>query len=173
MASQYQLKPLYGPSDPANESTEFLVKPVLANGRAFSGWRFGVIACASSSFFVFAVNLSATIWALRSTGVPEDGRGILYNGNCAKIRELNVGVHLMINTLSTVLLSASNYCMQCLSAPTRVEIDQAHAKRQWLDIGVPSVKNLRHISGKRVTLWWLLGLTSLPLHLLQVHLKRL
>lgn len=55
--------------------------------------------------------------------------------------------------------------MQCLSAPTRKEIDRAHARGVWLDIGIPSVRNLRYISKRRVLIWALLGLSSLPLHL--------
>ena len=55
--------------------------------------------------------------------------------------------------------------MQCLSAPTRKEVDEAHAKGKWLDIGVPSVRNLTNIAKPRVGMWLGLALTSLPLHL--------
>ncbi len=65
-----------------------------------------------------------------------------------------------------MLLGASNYTMQCLSAPTRSEVDKAHSQGIWLDIGVPGVRNLRRISGVRITLWWLLAISSIPLHLL-------
>lgn len=77
----------------------------------------------------------------------------------------------MINVLSTVLLSGSNYCMQVCSAPTRRDIDLAHssATAKWLDIGVPSLRNLKHISLRKRALWCLMGLSSLPLHLLSVH----
>jgi hypothetical protein len=54
--------------------------------------------------------------------------------------------------------------MQRLVAPTRKEIDDAHAKRKWLDIGIPSVRNLTLINKTRVFLWLLLGLSSVPLH---------
>ncbi|MCJ1312051.1 hypothetical protein MMC25_005725 [Agyrium rufum] len=56
--------------------------------------------------------------------------------------------------------------MQILTAPTRAEIDEAHTRGRWLDIGVPSVRNLRSISRKRVLLWFGLAFSSLPLHLL-------
>ena len=56
--------------------------------------------------------------------------------------------------------------MQCLSSPTRSEIDKAHSQGIWLDIGVPSVRNLRRLSKPRVILWWLLATSSIPLHLL-------
>lgn len=56
--------------------------------------------------------------------------------------------------------------MQCLSSPTRSEIDKAHGQGVWLDIGVPSVRNLRRLSTSRIVLWWLLAISSVPLHLL-------
>ena len=75
-------------------------------------------------------------------------------------------MHLAINILSTLLLGASNYSMQCLSSPTRSDIDKAHSQGIWLDIGVPSVRNLRRLSTTRIVLWWLLAISSIPLHLL-------
>jgi hypothetical protein len=56
--------------------------------------------------------------------------------------------------------------MQVLSAPNREELVQAHAKRYWLHIGVPSLRNLRYIGKDRSIIWCLLFLTSVPLHLL-------
>lgn len=56
--------------------------------------------------------------------------------------------------------------MQCLSSPTRSEIDKAHGQGVWLDVGVPSVRNLRRLSTTRIVLWWLLAVSSVPLHLL-------
>ncbi|KAJ4357542.1 uncharacterized protein N0V89_002118 [Didymosphaeria variabile] len=54
--------------------------------------------------------------------------------------------------------------MQRLVAPTRKEIDDAHSTRKWLDIGMPSVRNLASISKVRMVIWVLLGLSSIPLH---------
>ncbi|MCJ1470576.1 hypothetical protein MMC07_009222 [Pseudocyphellaria aurata] len=93
-------------------------------------------------------------------------RGTLHDGPCKEVQRLDVVAHVMINIFSTVILASSNYCMQCMSAPTRTEIDKAHAQGVWLDIGIPSMRNLRRISGKRVLVWTVLGLSSLPLHLL-------
>jgi anti-sigma-K factor RskA len=78
----------------------------------FSGWRFGVIACAIAAVLVFLVNLIILLWAESMNGfalLADDGKHTLYDGSCDKTKNLNIGVHLMINTLSTVLLSASNY----------------------------------------------------------------
>lgn len=56
--------------------------------------------------------------------------------------------------------------MQLLVSPTRREVNKAHNKGRWLDIGVPSIRNLRSISPIRVVIWVVLGLSSLPLHFL-------
>jgi hypothetical protein len=130
-------------------------------GDRFTGWRFGALHFGAWAIIVFLINLIVTIW-----GSTAKRSGILLEGNCNRVELLNTGLHVFINVLSTLLLSGSNYCMQCLSAPTRGEVDKAHARRKWLDIGIPSLRNVRHLSGQRVTLWVLLALTSLPLHLL-------
>ena len=87
-------------------------------------------------------------------------------GRCSEMEHIQLGIHLIINVVSTLLLGASNYCMQCLSAPTRSEIDREHKQRRFLDIGVPSLRNLRVIKKERLVCWCLLGLSSLPLHLM-------
>lgn len=55
--------------------------------------------------------------------------------------------------------------MQLLSAPTRVYIDRAHSSGHWLDIGIPSIRNLRFSDWKRRSLWLALCVSSIPLHL--------
>ena len=56
--------------------------------------------------------------------------------------------------------------MPCLASPTREEVDRAHRQNRWLDIGVPSIRNLTRISPHRKVLWWLLVISGVPLHLL-------
>ncbi|PVI04090.1 hypothetical protein DM02DRAFT_519244 [Periconia macrospinosa] len=58
-----------------------------------------------------------------------------------------------------------NYTIQVLSAPTRAEVDKAHRKGQYFDIGVLSVHNLKRISWKRIFLCAIMLLSSVPLHL--------
>ncbi|KAJ3944125.1 uncharacterized protein N0V96_005650 [Colletotrichum fioriniae] len=43
--------------------------------------------------------------------------------------------------------------MQCLMAPTRPEIDDAHARQHWLDVGVASVRNFWNITWKKKIVW--------------------
>ena len=138
----------------------------------FTGWHTGVLACATSVVLVLFINIGLAIYAATN---PEDEveRGIrtLYSGSCDKSKTIGLWLHLGINALSTILLSGSNYTQQCLAAPTRSEIDTAHARKRWMDIGVPSIRNLFRIKPERVCLWIAIGLTSIPLHLLYVSIS--
>jgi hypothetical protein len=158
--------PISGDDDNAAPAREELPRHVSGwKSWHKAGWRVGVSLAATSAVFALLVNLITAIWVANSRGF-HDGMATLYTGNCKKTETMNTWIHLAINALSTLLLSGSNYCMQCLSAPTREEVDRAHAKRMWLDVGIPSVRNLRNIAWKRVVLWWCLGLSSVPLHLM-------
>ena len=133
--------------------------------RKLEGYHFVVLWCAVVAALVLIINLILTIWAVAKSGA-QDGLGTLYEGSCKRTASLTFWIHLAINVLSTLLLGASNYSMQCLSSPTRSEVDKAHSQGIWLDIGVPSVRNLRRLSITRIVLWWLLAISSIPLHLL-------
>jgi len=135
----------------------------------FTGWHTGVLACAASAVVVLSLNICLTIYAATNLRHKTDGRiWTLYSGSCDKSKAIGLWLHLGINALSTLLLSGSNYTQQCLAAPTRSEIDAAHAKREWMDIGVPSVRNLFRIKLERTLLWIAIGFSSVPLHLLYV-----
>ncbi|KAK4993546.1 hypothetical protein LTR66_005998 [Elasticomyces elasticus] len=137
------------------------------NQRYFSGWRVGVAASAITATTVFLFNTIITLWVWRNPAYPlSDGVGVIQQGSCRNAREVDRWLHLAINVLGTLLLSCSNYCMQCLGSPTRDELVKAHAQRRWLHIGVPSIRNLFRIGKDRSALWILLALSSIPLHLL-------
>jgi len=134
-------------------------------GSRFTGWRFGVLNFAILASVVFLINFVAMVSGLAATS---GAKGVFFDGDCDHVKRLNTGLHLGINILSTILLAGSNYTMQCLSAPTRSEVDSAHSRKPsvYLDVGVPGIRNLGHISRRRAVLWAALGLSSLPLHLL-------
>ena len=137
----------------------------------YTGWHTGVLACATSVVVVLLINVGSTIYAATNPEYKmERGIGTLYSGSCDKSRTIGLWLHLGINSLSTLLLSGSNYTQQCLAAPTRSEIDSAHARRRWMDIGVPSIRNLFRIKAERSLLWIAIGITSIPLHLLYVYI---
>ncbi|KAG5665370.1 hypothetical protein KAF25_009495, partial [Fusarium avenaceum] len=94
------------------------------------------------------------------------GQTLLFKGNCKTASRINLWAHLGINVVGTGVLASSNFFMQALVAPTRFEIDKAHASGKWLEIGVPSIGNIRRISCWSVFLWFLFSFSSVPLHLI-------
>lgn len=151
-----------------------LLSAIFPKGRRFIGWRFGTTASFLAALLILAINVTVTALVLRTTSKSTSDSNnestsetrVITDGECRAIWRFTAGTNVVVNVLSSVLLGASNYCMQCLSAPKRREVSRAHKSRQWLDIGVPSVRNLRFISKNRAALWVLMALTSLPRHLL-------
>jgi len=131
-----------------------------------SGWRFGAIGFATAAVVVLILNVGITQYAVSKFGTGDQQIGTIYAGDCTKSKKLNSWLHIAINALSTTLLAGSNFCMQCLSAPTRQDVDKAHKEKRWLDIGVPSLRNMRHVGWKKVIVYCLLMSSSVPLHLL-------
>jgi len=120
---------------------------------------------ASAATFVLVANVLLVIGAASASKL-ENGIGTLHVGKCDVVNKWNTALHVLINALSSLLLSASNYAMQILTSPTRRECDDAHARGDWLDIGVAGVRNLTRISRRRRILWALLAISSIPIHLL-------
>ncbi|KAM0722513.1 hypothetical protein Q7P37_001954 [Cladosporium fusiforme] len=148
-----------------NNDSGILVPQDKGKARRLQGWRFGVALSAAVAICVLVTNCILTVWA--SLRFPlEDGMGTAFVGECSTANTWALWLHILINALSSILLSASNYTMQCLSSPTRKECDKAHARGDWLDIGVAGVRNLSRISWRRRVLWVLLGFSSVPIHLL-------
>lgn len=128
------------------------------------GWRGGARIAFCTVVTVFVINLTLLIYL--TLAYPRmDGFPVVFRGSCKDVTLYNRLWHVLINVLSTGLLSSSNYCMQLLVAPTRGWLDKAHANGHWLDIGIPSIRNLRFLPWKRRGLWLLLCISSIPLHL--------
>ena len=112
------------------------------------------------------VNICLLIVGGVKHGGYTNGIGTLDYGDAEPMKKLGLTYHVLINILSTALLTSSNYCMQILSAPSREELDAAHARNTWMDIGIISFRNLAYINRRRMIFWCMLGLSSFPLHLL-------
>lgn len=134
-------------------------------GKLSGGWRFNVILSIILGASILILNFGVTIWASTKFSRDKDVATV-YEGSCSKVKTTITCIHIGVNILGTLLLGASNVCMQILCAPTRKEIDRAHAINKWLGIGIPSLKNLFYVDRKKSALWVLLGLSSIPLHLL-------
>ena len=76
-------------------------------GRYFQGWRMGVTICTITTGVVLVINLSVMIWVAAGADF-EGGLRTLQQGSCKETKNLNLWLHLAINTLSTLLLGASN-----------------------------------------------------------------
>ncbi|KAJ5375433.1 hypothetical protein N7517_007439 [Penicillium concentricum] len=134
-------------------------------------WIVGVRYCAAAGACILVINL---IFIIVAAGISTRYNGnsawgdsaVIYDGDCGIVKRWSLGLHLIINILSTLILAASNYCMQTLVAPTREEVDAAHARGQWLDIGGASIRNLLAIGRGRLGLWIILMLTASPFHLM-------
>ncbi|KAJ5817311.1 hypothetical protein N7447_009544 [Penicillium robsamsonii] len=123
-------------------------------------WKSTLYLGSIASLAVLVFNTFAAWAAASYTG--SDGTGVLFQGECRKARNINTGFHLVINILATPVLSASSYGMQCLSVPTRLDLDRGES----LDIGILNMRNLSRIPRKKLALWVCLATSSLPLHLL-------
>jgi hypothetical protein len=89
------------------------------------GWKFGVTWWVVVEIVMLFIKIGLSISVGHYRGF-DNGIGTLVKGECSKITAYSIGAHLIISVLSTLLLSGSNYCMQCLSSPTRREINDAH-----------------------------------------------
>ena len=157
-ASLEYLGPWFPEANPAHPKAQTL--------RAWRTKRQTVLgACSIVAALVLVINIAATVYFKLKWKTIGD-IGTIYRGDCSKSHRLSSRLHIVINVLSTALLSASNLCMQLLAAPTRQEIDKAHENHIWLDIGVPSFRNLRYISKRRCMAVFLLATSSIPLHFL-------
>lgn len=130
------------------------------------GWRFGAVLAALMSSCALTINVAVAIlaWVWTRHRGHKSNIEPVYTGKCSTVDNLGLVVHLVINIVSTLLLGANNYCMQIVCAPTRKEIDRAHKKGSWLDIGVQSFSNLKRAKKIKRFTWLMLGLSSVPLH---------
>lgn len=127
----------------------------------------GVLIGCCTSFFALCCNISLLlVGATRQGGYSEGGVATLLYGDKTYILWCNTGLHVLINFLSSMLLAGSNYTIQVMSSPTRQEIDRAHRQGDWLVVGLSSFRNWKWIAKKRAILCFVLGLSSIPLHLL-------
>lgn len=124
-------------------------------------------ACFTIASTIGIINfvLGGLLWSSRFQ-MSSDGVVTLYHGDCTIVKRADTLTHLLINALSTLLMGASNLALQLIAAPTRKDVDKAHSAGIWLDIGVPSLRNLSRISRASCAIWCCLALSSIPIHFL-------
>lgn len=146
------------------------VNPEHSRSRTWRTWRSRrqvvLWTCFATAGLICIINfVSFGVTRFKFRGMSDDVV-TLHRGDCTSVRSWDRGIHIIINILSTLLMGASNLTLQLIAAPTRKEVDRAHAKGIWLDIGVPSVKNLLSISRLNLLIWCCLAVSSLPIHFL-------
>lgn len=119
--------------------------------RLLIGWRAGILLNVLLSFLVLVAGFVCLILAISKASITA-GESVIYAGSCAMASHINWALHAAISVFAIVLVAGANYVFQVLSSPTRTEVDAAHEKKKWLDIGIPSVRNFRYIASSRVFL---------------------
>ncbi|CAH0026002.1 unnamed protein product [Clonostachys rhizophaga] len=155
------------PCHPGSDCQNGVQSKIEPRWRMPTGWKLGTMMAATLTFVILLVNtILAALFtsSVLRTKYSSSSIAPVRTGDCGAIKSLATGTHVLINIVSTLLLGASNYCMQTVSAPMRQDVDNAHARGKWLDIGIPSVRNLLYIEKRRLVVWLCLGLSSIPLH---------
>lgn len=150
---------------PGKKSNLFDDKSMDSDGAELRPWK---SRCSTASALVGSVLVIYVIFMIWASQRPGNGTGIrtIFEGECNKVNASNLGLHILINVLGGFVTTASVCAWYLLSSPTRQEIDEAHAMGRSFDIGVLSLRNLRTFKNR--TLFVLLLLSSLPIHLLSV-----
>ncbi|KAL5384274.1 hypothetical protein DPSP01_005420 [Paraphaeosphaeria sporulosa] len=115
---------------------------------------------------VLVVNVSWLVYAKTHYSGIASGFGTIQRGDCNVAKSTNTWLHLLINVLSTSLLTGSNAFMSAYCCPSRKEVDKAHARRKWLHVGILSLRNLSKIAKRKSLVVLLLCVSSVPFHLL-------
>lgn len=131
------------------------------------GWRTPALVNTALMIVVSTLMIIFTMVALIQAG-GFNRPLVFFTGSCGVwgATALNTVLHLLINIFSTAMLASSNMFMQILSAPSREEVDKAHANGSWLEIGVLSARNMFRLSRFKILSWLGFLGTSIPIHLL-------
>jgi hypothetical protein len=118
----------------------------------FYGWRMGLSFGSSMSLFVLCCNIIAIAVASFAGSKRENNTWDIVSRSVTTTFRWCTTFHLIIIELSTILLAASNYTMQVFCSTIRGDVDAAHAKGMWLDVGLLSLHNLWRLPRGEVTL---------------------
>jgi hypothetical protein len=130
--------------------------------KRFPSWRSGLAGFSILAAVVLLVNGSALVWA--ATHLDDGPYATIAVQDCKSNTKWSFYMYWAISILSTGLLAGSNYCIQCLTSPTREEVDAAHARSSYLNIGIISWRNVTSARKRRMGLLFGLLLSSVPLH---------
>ncbi|KAI0134135.1 hypothetical protein BJ170DRAFT_186368 [Xylariales sp. AK1849] len=133
--------------------------------RLLTGWRGGVAFNTLLSLLILLVAVVCLIIVVTKSQIIS-GESTIFSGSCQTAASINTALHVVINIFTIIILAGGNYVFQVLSSPTRNELAVAHDKKRWLDIGIPSLRNLPHISGFRTSLATIILLAAVATHVI-------
>lgn len=119
--------------------------------KSLVGWRGGVALNVLLGVLILLTGVACLVYAAVK-GMLSASESVIFSGSCATAERIDFGVHALVDVFAAVLLAGGNYVFQVLSSPTRGEVDAAHARKKWLDVGIPSVRNLAHVAKSRAVL---------------------
>lgn len=129
------------------------------------GWRrtgaINVILAGACELILF----SCFVASLSKRKTSSIGSTRIFEGSCERASTLNTILHLILNIISTGILASSNFFMQIVTSPSRKEINQSHARLRALKIGLQSPTNIPFLSRIKQICWFILLLSSIPIHL--------
>ncbi|KAK4226844.1 hypothetical protein QBC38DRAFT_216294 [Podospora fimiseda] len=128
-------------------------------------WKISVLAFSCFAFVVFLVNFAYSICVTIFAAKQKTLVAMVTELQCSSVKAIDKIIHVLINLLSTVLVSGSSYTMRCIMGPTRQLVDQTHGGGLCVDIGVPRIRNFRNLCFKDKMFWLLLLTSSLPLNM--------
>ncbi|KAF5656834.1 hypothetical protein FHETE_10765 [Fusarium heterosporum] len=140
------------PGTPRAEQEKMLAeeRPRLTRS-LMTGWRAGVAVNMFLAFLILVASVTCLAFA-SVKGHMSTWESLLMKGNSVTVEGIARGIMAGVNVFAIVLIAGANYVAQILNSPTRAEVDCAHSTFKWLDIGIPSLRNLSLISSTRATL---------------------
>ena len=121
-------------------------------GKFMNGWRGGVLMNLSLGLVILLAAVVCVVLAVTKKKLSGQPAVIVERGDCSRVSAIDLAVHAVVNVLALFFLAGGNYVAQVLASPTRTEVAAAHENLRWLDIGIPSIRNLGGISKARALL---------------------
>ncbi|RKL27833.1 hypothetical protein BFJ72_g12843 [Fusarium proliferatum] len=140
------------PGTPRAEREKMLVEERPQPTRSLmTGWRAGVAANMFLAFLILVASVACLALA-SAQGHMSTWESLLMEGSSTTVEGIARGILAAVNVFAIVLIAGANYVVQILNSPTRAEVENAHSTFKWLDIGIPSLRNMSLISSTRATL---------------------
>ncbi|KAG4274184.1 hypothetical protein FPRO04_01825 [Fusarium proliferatum] len=140
------------PGTPRAEREKMLVEERPQPTRSLmTGWRAGVAANMFLAFLILVASVACLALA-SAQGHMSTWESLLMEGSSTTVEGIARGILAAVNVFAIILIAGANYVVQILNSPTRAEVENAHSTFKWLDIGIPSLRNMSLISSTRATL---------------------